>query len=313
MMPLLGTLALSANSTRGARLRPVLDHAANAVRFEVRAGDGPVEGTVARRGARCLLCGTAVPLDHIRREGQAHRLDVQMTTMVVNGRIGRLYLAADTELEMVAAKTTTSAVPDSSLPKQGLGFRVQNYGLKQHKDLFSPRQIAALTTFSDLIAEARTAAIGDGASDDHASAIAVYLACSVDRSADYWSTLTTWTPDGEFIGHTFTKQTVSMVWDYAECNPFAEASGNWMGAVDWVARVVENVPAAGYGRSTQLDATALDANQRGVLISTDPPYYDNIGYADLSDFFYVWLRRSLRTLFPELFGTLLAPKAGNDC
>src|SRR5581483_11583270 len=165
----------------------------------------------------------------------------------------------------------------------------------------------ALTVFSDLVAEVYERVRSDGGGEDRAAAISTYLALAVDRSADYWSTLAGWQPGG-FIGHTFARQAIPMTWDYAEANPFSEATGSWSGAVDWIARVIDDLPARSGGAATQLDAAAAHFGAGSELVCTDPPYYDNIGYAELSDYFYVWLRRSLGRFYPNLFSTLLTPK-----
>ncbi|HUX31973.1 MAG TPA: hypothetical protein VMV78_15315, partial [Thiobacillus sp.] len=196
-------------------------------------------------------------------------------------------------------------------------------------DLFTPRQLVALTTFSDLVGEARervrrdaaaagmataaTAAEGGkslaeggcGAAG-YADAVGVYLACGVDYASNYWSVITT--PAEGFIRGTFSRQALPMTWDYAEAPPFGSTSGNWMGGVEWISKAIELLPFTGKGSASQADAATQEFSS-GKLISTDPPYYDNIGYADLSDYFYVWMRRSLKATFPELFSTLAVPKA----
>ncbi|MDP9371232.1 MAG: hypothetical protein M3Q65_01985 [Chloroflexota bacterium] len=191
--------------------------------------------------------------------------------------------------------------------------------MTKHRDLFSKRQLTMLTTFSDLIMEVRDQVLTDAeraesdwSSGDearaHADAIATYLAFAVDRTASMSSALCWWNVEG-FIAQTFARPTLSMVWDFAESNPLGDATGNWMGAIEWIANCIKQLPAREEGAVIQRDVSALDTNQGHYLISTDPPYYDNIGYADLSDFFYIWLRRSLYRVYPDLFTTLLVPKA----
>ena len=179
----------------------------------------------------------------------------------------------------------------------------------RHRDLFTPRQLLALSTLSDLVAEARQRALGDGATPEYADAIAVYLAFAVDKCADFWSTLATWSaqPKNELVVSTFRRHALAMTWDFGEANPFSESGGNFVGNLESAARSLDISAPGTVGHVHQLDAC-----QAGGAIpacySTDPPYYDNIGYADLSDFFYVWLRRSLSSAYPELFSTLLVPK-----
>jgi putative DNA methylase len=179
--------------------------------------------------------------------------------------------------------------------------------MTKHRHLFTDRQLVALSTFSELVMEARTRLLVDGGSDEYADAVATYLGLAVDRCADYSSRLSTWVASGGFIRGLFSRQAIQMSWDYAETNVFSEATGNYLGGVEWAATVVDRLPHKGSGSCSQVDATAIGSN-RPVLYATDPPYYDNIGYADLSDFFYVWLRRTLKIVHPDLFSTLLVPK-----
>ncbi len=216
-----------------------------------------------------------------------------------------MYLAPNDHHMAIANCGLPAETPETYLPGKALGFRVQAYGMTRHRDLFTPRQLVALTTFSDLVAEARQQAIADGASPDRANAIATYLAFAVDKSVDYGSSICSWHSGRDTIRNTFGRQAIPMVWDFAEVNPFSDSTGNWMACVDWVWKALEHTPASNSGAVAQLDATTVS---RTALFSTDPPYYDNIGYADLSDFFYVWLRRSLGNIYPDLFSTLLVPK-----
>lgn len=174
--------------------------------------------------------------------------------------------------------------------------------------LFTNRQLLALSVYSDLVSEAREIITQDSKSSDYANSIATYLSIAVDRSANYWSSLTFW--GGSFIVQTFGRQALPMAWDFSEGNPFSSSTGNWLGAIEWITRTLEtSVPALGYGEVKQHDATHNITQVKEPLISTDPPYYDNIGYADLSDFFYVWLRKALKNIYPELFSTVLTPKS----
>jgi len=298
------------------------------IRFVVKSGQGKApEGTVGRKGAKCIACGTPVALDHVRQEGRAGRMGAQLMAIVAEGQNGRIYLSPTEEHEAIAKSAQPTWKPDTDLPKEALGFRVQNYGMTKHADLFTPRQLVALTTFSDLVAEAREKVIKDaiaaGLPDDdvplaeggtgaraYGEAISVYLAFAIDKAGDYWSGLCSWHSSGEKMRNTFGRQAIPMVWDYAECCPFSESTGNWMACVDWVWKVVEKSSNFTNAQVTQHDATAPHPHDTiPKLISTDPPYFDNIGYADLSDFFYVWLRRSLSSIYPNIFSTLLVPKA----
>ena len=306
-MPLVRSFALSSKPGKRVRVEAVTDHAAKCVRFEVREGEGaPADGTVSRKGARCLVCGTAVPLDHVRAEGRAGRMGAQMMTVVAQGRRERFYLPPIAAHEVIAASAEPIGVPDTDLPLQALGFRVQLYGMTHHRDLFTQRQLAALTTFSDLVGEARLRVISDGASEEYAMAVATYLGMGVSRLSDICNSLCMWENTKTQVRHLFTRQAISMLWDFAEANIFADAAGDFGVTLGNLAKAIEATPARGKGEALQLDATAQMSS--GRMFSTDPPYYDNIGYADLSDFFYVWLRRSLHSMYPELFSTLLVPK-----
>ncbi|MGI8430508.1 MAG: DUF1156 domain-containing protein [Solirubrobacteraceae bacterium] len=314
-MPLVRSFALSTKPGKAACVEPQVDQAAKKVRFEVRTGSGkaPV-GTVNRRGARCIVCETPVPFDWIRAEGRAGRMHQQMMAIVAEGQRGRIYLPPTPEQVAVAEQAQPEWAPDTKLPEHALGFRVQLYGMTHHRDLFTARQLVALTTFSDLVGEARARVLADAAGREgaqaRADAVATYLAFAVDRAVDRGSTICSWdsSPKMEALRNTFARQAIPMTWDYAEGNPFSQSSGNWLNNLEWVGEVVKALTPASRGHGEQLDATSAVNGITQPLISTDPPYYDNIGYADLSDFFYVWLRRSLRDIYPNLFGTLLVPK-----
>ena len=187
------------------------------------------------------------------------------------------------------------------------------YGFQNFEAVFTPRQLRAMTTFSSLVLEARDQVTKDACTAEaaqYADAIATYLACAVSRAADYWSTGATWEPTGGFVGHTFTRQALPMVWDFCEANPFSRASGDWDGAIDWVARVIVASPTGDSACVVQRDARDPFQHPRPVCVSTDPPYYNNVDYADLSDYFYVWLRKSIASIYPALFTTVATPKEG---
>jgi putative DNA methylase len=285
--------------------------------------------TLGKRAAfRCLMSGTPVTYDYIREQGTAGRLGARLMAIVAEGERGRVYLAPTPEMAAVALKAKPDWRPDVSLPTNPRDFKTPNYGLMTFADLFTPRQLVALTTFSDLIQEARERVMRDALAaglphddkptrDDgigavaYGDAVGVYLAFALDKVADRGSSLGRWdpTPTQSGIINAFSRQALPMTWDFAESNPLGDASGNYVGAVDLVAKALLAASlTAQSGHATQEDAAAQVASTDKV-VSTDPPYYDNIGYADLSDFFYVWLRRSLKTVFPDLFATLAVPKA----
>ena len=293
------------------------------VRFEVKSKtQNPQskipEGTVGRKGARCVCCGAPVSLDHVRAEGRAGRMGAQMLAIVAEGARGRIYLPPSEAHERVAASAEPAWAPETELPEQALGFRVQNYGLTRHADLFTPRQLVALTTFSDLVGEARERVRRDaeaadvGRAGEYADAVATYLALSISKAADLASSQCHWQPNPQHlkIAPTFARHALSMNWDYAEGNPFSDSSGNFWRQIELINEVLSEIGTGKLGNVSQQDAASFVTDLAAkIAVSTDPPYYDNVPYADLSDFFYVWLRHSLKSVYPDLFGTLLVPKA----
>lgn len=327
-MPLVRSFALSTKKGKETWVEPVIDAVMKTVRFEVRKGKGSVpEGTVNRRGARCVVCGVNAPLDHVRAEGRASRMSAQLMAIAAEGERGRTYLAPNEEHERAAAQAEPHGVPETDLPERALSFRVQGYGMTKHRDLFTPRQLAALTTFIDLVGEARDRVIEDaqatGLANDargieasgmgmqaYADAVATYLTFAVSRMTDYLCTIATWAsnPQMEIVRSTFSRQAIPMTWDFAESNPFASSSGSLEILLGWIEKAVIRLPAKGKAEVHQLDATVARHSAR-FMYSTDPPYYDNIGYADLSDFFYAWLRPALKRVYPELMSTIQVPKS----
>lgn len=324
-MPLVRSFDLAKNEGKKAWVEPVINKKNKSVSYEVRTGTGRThEGTVNRKGAYCIVCKSPVPLEYIRSEGKARRIGKRMMSIIIEGERGPSFSSPLKEHIDAANNARPKWYPETPLPEKALGFRVQGYGMTKHKDLFTSRQLAALTTFSDLVSLAHDKILSDaikaGLADDnkgfeeggtgalaYADAVSTYLAFAVDRCADYWSSLTVWA-DG-FIAHTFGRQTLQMVWDFSECNPFSDSTGNWQGATKWIAQCLRiSVPAIGIGKVMQLDAARASYPNISPIFCTDPPYYDNIGYADLSDFFYIWLRNSLGKFFPQIFSTMLSPK-----
>jgi putative DNA methylase len=317
MMPLVRSFWLGKQKGKEAWVRPVIED--KQVRFEIGHGKGgpPIEGTVKRTGAECLICASPVPFDHIRSEGQAGRIRAQLMASVAEGDRRRLYLRPNHEHERAASVPRPDDLPDSELPEQALGFRVQLYGMTHHADLFTNRQLVALTTLTNLVTEARAkveghaqiAGLKENEAIAYADAIATYLSFAVSKTADYSCSLAVWYPKESRAKSLFARQAVPMVWDYPEINPLGSVGGSFAASCRIVAESLSGVamlsPAAVTVR--QADATT-DSGATGV-VCTDPPYYDNIGYADLADFFYVWLRRPLRRIYPDLFGTLLTPKS----
>ena len=332
-VPLASTFMLTTKAGKEAYVEPVIE--GGGYRFTVKVGkpqdtEGAKNGTKLSRGAnfKCLMSDTPMAGDYIKAEGKAGQLGARLMAIVAEGDRGRVYLAPTSEMEAIASTAQPEWKPETPLPDDPRNFWTVQYGLTSFADLFTPRQLVALTTFSDLVQEARERvrrdAIAAGLPDDgkslnkigagataYADAVGVYLAFALNKVADRGSTLGRWdpTPTQSGIINTFSRQALPMTWDFAESNPLGDASGNYRGAVDLVAKALLAASLTAVpGYATQDDASTQSVSSN-KLVSTDPPYYDNIGYADLSDFFYVWLRRSLKPVFPNLFATLAVPKA----
>lgn len=331
-VPLASTFVLSAKPGKEAYVEPVIE--GSAYHFTVRIGK-PEDSAAAGRGTKsgssgssflCLMSGTPMPFEYLRHEAKAGRMGARLMAMVVDGDRGRLYVSPTPEAEAVALSANPMDAPETDLPAKALGFRVQEYGMTRWRDLFTSRQLVALTTFSDLVKEARERVKLDALATDlrndgrhlheggigaqaYGDALAVYLSFALSRAADYGSAMATWRPKDGAMRSTLTKQAIPMVWDFAEGSPLADSSSGFGECAKVVASTIQFFwPAAG-GTAHQADAASPDESAcSSVVVSTDPPYYDNIGYADLSDFFYVWLRRSLKPVFPDLFATLAVPK-----
>lgn len=295
------------------------------VRFEVAPGKAMHDGTVNRRGATCVHCGAPIAFDHIREESREGRMGAKLMAIVAEGQRGRIYIAPD-EVQIAAADVPMpDDYPQGKLAYYPGHLNTNVYGLDEFWKLFTNRQLTALTTFSALVGEAQKKAEADavaaGLADDgqglgeggtgaraYGEAVGVYLAFVVDKLTDYHSSICSWNAPGEKLRNVFGRQAIPMTWDYAEGNLFSSSSGSFDNMMQWVTKVIGEYPCANRpGSARQFDAQS-DNGMRGILVSTDPPYYDNIGYADLSDFFYVWLRQSLRRTYPKLFSTMLVPK-----
>jgi len=327
-VPLASTFMLSTKKGKEAYVEPVIEN--GGYRFSVRVGklkdaEAAKRGTKLSRGAnfQCLMSGTPIAGDHIKSEGRAGRMGARLMAIVAEGDRGRVYLTATPEHVAAALKAKPEWKSEGELPDDPRNFWTVQYGLRTYGDLFTSRQLVALTTFSDLVQEARERvqrdALAAGLPDNakplrdggtgataYAEAVGVYLGFGVDYAANYWSTIAT--PAEGFIRGTFARQALPMTWDYAEAPPFGSTSGNWLAGIEWIAKALDRLPRSGEGSAAQADAMT-QTTSGSKLVSTDPPYYDNIGYADLSDYFYVWLRRTLSTVYPDLFATLAAPKA----
>ncbi len=313
-------------------VEPIIARESRTISYKVREGGEPTfERTVNRGNGTCIATGSAIPVKYIRAEGQEGRLGAHLMAVVAEGNRRRQYCEpsiADIKSSQKADKLANAVWrPIVRLPPRGkgLGFSVQNYGYEEWWQMFTDRQLVVLTTFSDLLSEVREQVLEDAKSAGltdydtrlqydgagataYADAVVTYLALVVDKCADYGSSICTWGSSRETIRSTFMLPVMTMSWDFAEANPFSSSTGNWMSMVNWVGKAIEHFPAVGVAEVFQGDARSRMRDERGVVVSTDPPYYDNIGYANLSDFFYVWLRQNLADVWPSECSTLLTPK-----
>ncbi len=328
-VPLASTFMLSTKAGKEAYVEPVV--AAGGYRFTVKVGKPKnvqvaKNGTKLARGAnfRCLMSDTPIASDHIYREASAGRMGARLMAIVAEGERGRVYLAPTSEMEAIALTAQPTWKLDVAMPENPRWFSPPLYGLKTFGDLFTPRQFVALTTFSDLVKKAservKRDALAAGLSDDgksltaggtcaaaYADAIGVYLGCGINQLSRYSCTICAWNRTNGNVAQAFGRQAIPMVWDYAEANPI-EGALSINETIGWTASAIDGTSAYRSGNVAQADAQKQGVSTDKV-VSTDPPYYDNIGYADLSDFFYVWLRRSLKSIYPDLFATLAVPKA----
>lgn len=327
-VPLVSSFVLSSKTGKEAYVEPIVS--GDSYEFVVKQGKPPAKaanGTKAGGGGKsflCLLSQSPMDFKYLREQAKAGRMGQRLMAIVADGPKGKLYLSPTSLHEQAAELATPGWIPEIDLPEKALGFRVQEYGMLKWCNLFTPRQSAALDTFANLVQEARGRVLADARSKGmadgepleaggngaiaYSEAISLYLAFAVDRCADYWTSLGRWQAVNQQLSNMFGRQAISMVWDFPEANPFSEKGGSFKNLFDWTIQSIKNLSPGPGGTAFQANASTTDVSQLKV-VSTDPPYYDNIGYADLSDFFYVWLRRSLRPIFPEMFSTLTVPKA----
>lgn len=390
-VPLASTFMLSTKPGKEAYVEPVIEN--GGYRFVVKVGkpadpERAKRGTKLARGANfeCVMSGSPLSEQHIVSEAMAGRVGERLMAVVAEGDSRRVYLTPDSMHEKVARVPWPSGRPELAMPDNPRWFSPPRYGMHNYTDLFTPRQLTALTTFSDLVAEARERVkadyLGARASRAHpsedpterkgglrphtpvhsrgdlprweaderavnealtteeaeeveemrpgrprsqdeiplceggtgaqayADAVATYLAFGVSRASDAWSSVVTWRNQSEASRSSFARQALPMTWDFTEVNPYSESCGNWLGnSIEWVQKGIIPLPLDATSGHASIEDAAAQRNSSGKFVSTDPPYYDNIGYADLSDFFYVWLRRSLRDVYPDLFATIAVPKA----
>ncbi|WP_441288596.1 DUF1156 domain-containing protein [Sorangium sp. KYC3313] len=328
-VPLASTFILSSKSDKEAFVTTTVK--SDTYRFQACVGKptaAAAAGTKSNgRGAnfRCILSDAPISADYIRAEAQAGRMGQRLMAVVAEGPRGRVFLGPEDDAEEVARSAEPTWKPDVEFFQQALGFRVGNYGMRQWSDLFTPRQLVALDTLSDLVIAARDRihhdAVTSGMADDavpfdqggrgasaYADAISVYLAFLVSQVANHSSTICGWNHPNTQMRSVFSRQAIQMTWDFAEANVFSDSSGSYANLYERQVKGMSALGASAFGFAMQADAQTQDVST-GKFVSTDPPYFDNIGYADLSDFFYVWLRHCLRPSFPNLLATIAVPKA----
>lgn len=312
-VPLVSSFVLSSKKGKEVWIKPVVE--GDKWHFEVCVGAPPKgaedgnKHTVSRSAVSfdCIVSGSPISGDYIKEEGVAGRMDARMMAIVCEGARGRVYLPPqDEDIEVPEPRWK----PTGRLPARRItGGTCVPYGLDEWWKLFTKRQLVALNTLSEFVCETREKVMKDCGDVEYANAVATYLAFAVDRTVDRGSAICSWdrSPKMEALRNTFGRQSISMTWDFAEGNPFSASSGNLTNNIEWVVDSIVNFPANVYGRALQADAQHQTISQN-KLISTDPPYYDNISYADLADFFYVWMRRSLKDIYPDLLSTMATPK-----
>ncbi len=306
-MPLVTSTWISKrkNDTRGLVASPT----GTGVEFSIAAAPSPASGTVVRTGATCLNCGTTTPLGTIRDQAGREGLGTQLLCLAVDGASGRAYLAPDTT---TVPHSTASGDLDVDLPERALGFRVQAYGMRTQADIYTTRQLAMLDAFAEAIADVPEQAVADGGDATYAATVASILGLALGKLAQSNSTQVRWnvrSTGSSKAEPAFGRHAMPMVWDFTETNPFGGSVGDWLGQVNSVTGGIRSLPLGDPSSVRRADArsTALEL-RKPVVIVTDPPYFDQIGYADLSDYFYVWHRKALRKVHPDLYATIVTPK-----
>jgi putative DNA methylase len=314
-VPLVTTFWLSTKKGKEAYVEPIIKD--GDYTFTIRTGrpanlDAVKNGTKTGRSSfTCLLSGVPIENSYVKSMGQAGKIGQRLMAVVCEGKRSRVYLPPDEQQEKAVQSISLDNEPSHKLNHDPRSIWCIDYGVTTYADLFSPRQRLALQEISSLIKDAHHQAFKDGLDKERAHAVATYLAFAVDRLADFNCSMSTWKASGEQQMHLFTRQSIPMAWDFAEANVLGDTAICWLNSIKYAIQGIETTPILPslVGDVKQQDASTTSWNSHSLIISTDPPYYDNIPYADLSDFFYVWLRRALKDIYPDLFTTLLTPKA----
>jgi putative DNA methylase len=312
-MPLTSSFVISKKSGKETYVAPIIN--GTDIKYVVKQGKHAPDGTVKRSGAKCICCGQPVGFPYIREEGKSNRIGAKMIAVVGLGNRGRVYFSPTNEQVEIACSAKPIDPPQGELGHYPGYINPVGYGITRFDMMFTPRQLTAMTTFRDLVSEVRDEVMANAATIipdanerlEYGNAISLYLALAVDRLANRLSNICIWNATGEKIEQTFGMQGIQMTWNFAEANIFSDSTGSWSGSLEWVPKCLEKLPCGKPGSVMQCDAQS-DNGLRGIMISTDPPYYDSIIYADFSDFFYVWLRGMLKDVYPEVFRTMQTPK-----
>jgi len=323
-VPLIKSYWLSSKKGNEKWLIPIVDTHSGTYRFEIGTGVPQNRAEISagtKRGSggfRCIFTDSVIPFDYIREEAANGRMQYKMIAIVADVQRGKAYAPVNDAQQITAEQAIPDSYPDTDIPEQALGFSVQNYGIRKHWRLFTSRQLLTLTTFSDHIRDipkviyldAQAAGLSEIEADAYARTVTTFLALALDRCADFNNNLCRWAASNQKVMNLFGRQIVPMVWDFAEANFLGESVGSWQTCMKYVADCIEVIGGTPVSVSDacQIDAAGTWNNVHDILVSTDPPYYDNIGYAALSDFFYIWLRRTIGDLYPDLFNTIVVPK-----
>lgn len=319
--PLVRSWWLSKKKGREAYVEPEIFNGkvSFSVRRELPGRSVETDGTIGRGGGFVVGDKTPLTLRYVREYASQNGFGSALMAVVAEGTKNRLYISPDSEQIKAAEVSDPRESRSEEIPNNTRDFRPPLYGMTHWSDLFSPRQYACISLLVGMLEEVKEKVLldaqksaGDMTSggvdpQEYANAIVTYLALGVSRFTDYSSNICTWDASNEKMRNVFARQALPMSWDFAEVNPFSDSTGNFMGQVNWVAKAVQHAPGQGFGSVIQAPAQTRDYS--GMIVSTDPPYYDNIAYADLSDFFYIWLRPMLSSVYPSLVGTMLTPKS----
>lgn len=300
-------------------VEPQVDIESQLVSYRLREGDYKEYSTIGRNGGSCIATGSTIKLEYIREQGKKGVLSKALIGIVAEGHKERIYV----DPIDIPYIPEANWIPEGKF--EGKSTNVPSYGMEGFADIFTERQLVALTTFSDLLKDVKkiieedatdAGLINDGVrlresgsgKMAYVDAIITYLSFAIDKCADYWSTLGNWQNHRESLGPVFARQAIPMTWDFVEANPFSNSSGNWLGLLGSICKSISNLPVEEQGIILQRDAKSIASEIERPIICTDPPYYNNIYYADLSDFFYVWLRHNLSEIWPDECSTLMTPK-----